>query len=214
MVANVRQLITAGAMEGTANLDPAIAGAMAEVPRHLFVPEPLQSRAYSDQALPIGYDSTISQPLIVAAMTDLLEVRPGDRALEVGTGSGYQAALLARLGARVHTVEIVPELAQGAAARLKALGYDQIAVRAGDGYAGWPEHAPFDRIMVTAGATHVPAPLVRQLAPNGRMVIPVGSAQDRQRLTLVTKDARGKVTTRRLARVIFIPLNERAAKRD
>ena len=213
MVNDIRGQLAAGAMEGTTRLSDRVTEALREVPRHLFVPEALRELAYSDQALPLGHDSTISQPLIVAAMTELLQVAPGQRVLEVGTASGYQAAVLARLGARVHTIEIVPELARTAAERLKTLGYSEVRVRVGDGYLGWPEHGPFDRILVTAGATHVPKPLVQQLAPGGRMVIPVGEDGDRQRLTLVVKDAAGRTTTRRLARVVFIPLNERAAPR-
>jgi protein-L-isoaspartate(D-aspartate) O-methyltransferase len=210
MVDDVRQQVAAGAMQGVTRLDPAVAKAMTETPRHRFVPEAIQSEAYRNRALPLGYESTISQPLVVAVMTDLLDVAPGQKVLEVGTGSGYQAALLDRLGAQVFTVDIVPELARDAARRLAGLGHADVQVRTGDGYKGWPEQAPFDRIMVTAGATHVPAPLLKQLAPGGRMLIPMGRTDDQQRLTLITKDAAGRLRTQRLARVVFIPLDERA----
>lgn len=210
MVANIEQLVAAGALGRTGRLDPRVLAAMREVPRHLFVPAPLGDEAYGDTALPIGHGSTISQPLVVAAMTDLLEVAPGHKVLEVGTGSGYQAAILSRLGARAYTVEIVPALARSAAARLKRLGYADVHVRAGDGYKGWPGEAPFDAILVTAGATHIPEPLTRQLKPGGRMLIPMGPSADEQQLTLVTKDRQGRLTVRPLAPVAFIPLDERA----
>jgi len=150
---------------------------------------------------------------MVAIMTDLLEARPGWKVLEVGTGSGYQAAVLAVLGAQVFTIEIVPELARSAQARLAAMGYAGVRVRAGDGYKGWPEAAPFDGILVTAGATHVPKPLIDQLKPGGRMVIPVGERRETQELTLVTKDARGRIRRTRLGPVLFVPLDERARPR-
>lgn len=213
MVANVQQLAAAGALGAPRRLDGKVLQAMRDVPRHRFVPDHMRRFAYDDTPLPIGHDSTISQPFIVALMTDLLEVKPGDKVLEVGTGSGYQAAILSRLGARVYTIEIVPELADSAAARLAALGYGGVEVRAGDGYKGWPEHAPFDAILVTAGATHVPQPLVEQLKPGGRLLIPMGPHGGDQQLTLVTKDDRGRTRTSRLGRVAFIPLDERARPR-
>ena len=161
---------------GKTELDaPEVMEVMGRVPRHLFVPPDLQDMGYLNRPLPIGYGQTISQPYIVALMTDLLEPEPGDVAFELGTGSSYQAAMLAELVAEVYTVEIVPPLAESAAERLAALGYDNVTVRAGDGYFGWPEHAPFDIIVVTAAASHVPPPLIAQLKPGGRMVIPVGS---------------------------------------
>ncbi len=208
MVANIQQLAAAGVLRGPRQLTPKVLTALREVPRHRFVPPELRRQAYDDGALPIGHGSTISQPFIVAMMTDLLEVEPGHKVLEVGTGSGYQAAILSKLGARVYTIEIVPELAKSAAARLAELGYRDVSVRAGDGYAGWPEHAPFNAIIVTAGATHIPQPLVDQLKPGGRMLIPIGP--DRQQLTRVTKDAKGKLKVTRLGGVLFIPLDERA----
>ena len=164
MIGNIRQLIAAGA-GGTAvrRMDPEVLRVMAEVPRHLFVPPSQRSRAYRDEAMFIGYEATISQPVIVAMMTDLLDVRPEHAVLEVGTGSGYQAAVLSKLARQVYSIEIVEPLAGAAAERLSRLGYANVEVRAGDGYAGWPEHAPFDGIMVTAGASRVPEPLVRQL---------------------------------------------------
>ena len=160
---------------GKTALAPKVMEAMGRVPRHLFVPPDLEDMGYLNRPLPIGYGQTISQPYIVALMTDLLEPEPGDVAFELGTGSSYQAAVLAELVAEVYTVEIVPPLAESAAERLEMLGYDNVTVRAGDGYFGWPERAPFDIIVVTAAASHVPPPLIAQLKPGGRMVIPVGS---------------------------------------
>ena len=210
MVANIEQLAAAGALAGPRKLDRRVLAAMREVPRHRFVPDERRAWAYEDTALEIGHGSTISQPFMVATMTDLLQVRPGQKVLEVGTGSGYQAAILDRLGAQVYTIEIVPQLARSAAARLAELGHRGVQVRTGDGYKGWPQAAPFDAILVTAGATHIPDPLVAQLKPGGRMLIPAGQDEDRQQLTLVTKDAKGAVKVRRLGRVAFIPLDERA----
>ncbi|NWG75584.1 MAG: protein-L-isoaspartate(D-aspartate) O-methyltransferase [Rubrivivax sp.] len=179
---------------------------MEKVPRHEFVPQPLRSQAYDDYPLPIGHGQTISQPYIVALMTDLLHLRPGDRVLEIGTGSGYQAAVLAELGARVHSIEIIEPLARWAARNLKGAGYGQVQLRVGDGYYGWPEAAPFDAIIVTAAASHVPPPLVKQLKAGGRMVIPVGTAFLTQHLMLVEKQADGGVTTRQILPVRFVPL--------
>lgn len=180
-------------------------------PRHLFVPDSVRDQAYEDRPLPIGHGATISQPFIVALMTDLLRPKPTDVVLEVGTGSGYQAAVLSPLVRHVYSVEIVPQLADSAAGRLKALGYTNAAVKPGDGYAGWPEHAPYDGIIVTAGATHLPQPLVDQLKPGGRMVIPVGSSADGQQMTVVEKDARGRVRKAEVLSVLFVPLHERAS---
>jgi protein-L-isoaspartate(D-aspartate) O-methyltransferase len=214
MVANIRQLVAAGAAGEGRRLSAQVLRVMEEIPRHRFVPEEIAPFAYSDSALPIGWESTISQPFIVALMTDLLETRPEHAVLEVGTGSGYQAAILSRLVRQVYSIEIVEPLALAAAERLKAMGHANVDVRAGDGYLGWPEHAPFDGIIVTAGATHVPKPLVEQLKPGGRMVIPVGRTALGQKLTLVTKDARGRVRSRAVLPVNFIPLEESAAKRQ
>ncbi len=183
----------------------AVLEAMRRVPRPLFVPEAERDRAWEDRPLPIGHGQTISQPSVVALMTDLLDIRPGDRVLEIGTGSGYQAAVLAELGADVWSIEIVEPLAESARRRLESLGY-RVHLRHGDGYHGWPEAAPFDAIIVTAAASHVPPPLVAQLRPGGRMVIPVGGRFTLQYLMLVEKDADGGVTTRQLLPVIFVPL--------
>ena len=191
---------------GKEALDPRVMAAMARVPRHVFVPPELRDRAYGNHPLPIGYGQTISQPYIVALMTDLARVGPEDRVLEVGTGSGYQAAVLAEVAGRVYTVEIIPELARAARERLHRLGYRNVEVREADGYYGWPEAAPFDAIVVTAAASHVPPPLVRQLKPGGRMVIPVGGPFRVQRLTVVEKDAEGRVRSREVLPVRFVPL--------
>jgi len=185
--------------------DPRVKEAMARVPRHLFVPKAEQPYAYEDRPLPIGHGQTISQPYIVALMTDLLRLRKEDRVLEIGTGSGYQAAVLAELAASVYTIEIVEPLALEARERLARLGYRNVEVRAADGYKGWEERAPFDAIMVTAGADEVPPPLVRQLKPGGRMVIPVGPAQSIQYLTLIEKMADGSIRSRKVVPVRFVP---------
>jgi protein-L-isoaspartate(D-aspartate) O-methyltransferase len=191
---------------GKPELEPRVLDALNRVGRHEFVPENQRSRAYANQPLPIGHGQTISQPFVVAFMTDLLRVKPGDRVLEIGTGSGYQAAVLAQLEAQVSTIEIIPELARTAGERLKRLGYAKVEVKTGDGYFGWPEQAPFDGILVTAAVTQIPPPLVRQLKPGGRMVIPVGGPFLPQYLVLVEKTQSGKVTTRQLLPVQFVPL--------
>lgn len=186
--------------------DSATIAAMAQVPRHEFVPSPGRRLAYEDTPLPIGQDQTISQPYIVALMTELVRPMPGDRVLEVGTGSGYQAAVLAAAGCRVWTIEIFAALADEARARLRRLGYHDVLVRHGDGYAGWPEEAPFDAVVVTAGADAVPPALVEQLAPRGRLAMPVGDPHTDQRLVLLEKDSLGRVSTRYLVPVRFVPL--------
>ncbi len=191
---------------GRAAFDPKVLAVMAEVPRHEFVPNGLRDRAYANRPQPIGYGQTISQPLIVAMMADLLQLEPAHSLLEIGTGSGYHAAVVAGLVRKVHTIEIIPPLADSAAARLERLGYDNIEVRQGDGYYGWETAAPFDRILVTAAATHIPPPLIEQLRPGGRLVIPVGGAFAVQQLVLVTKDLEGGVQTRQLLPVRFVPL--------
>ncbi len=190
---------------GRDRIDPRVLEAMRRVPRELFVPDENRSFAYGDHPLPIGHGQTISQPFIVAFMTDLLDVRPGHLVLEVGTGCGYQAAVLAELADRVETIEVVPELARRARATLEELGYRNIVVHEGDGHAGLPDRAPFDRIIVTAAPDRVPQALVDQLAPGGRLVIPVGSRYD-QDLLLVDKDAEGRVHEERTIGVAFVPL--------
>jgi protein-L-isoaspartate(D-aspartate) O-methyltransferase len=186
--------------------DPAVLEAMRRVPRHRFVPIGEQRYAYHDTPLPIGHGQTISQPYIVALMTELVRPHPQARVLEVGTGSGYQAAVLAEIVERVFTIEIEADLARSAAALLDDLGYDNVTVRAGDGYNGWPEHAPFDIIVVTAAPDHVPQALMDQLKPGGRMVIPVGPVHAVQELRLLEKDEAGKWHEKDITPVRFVPL--------
>ena len=189
-----------------AALSERVMEAMAKVPRHEFVPAADRRNAYANRPLPIGMGQTISQPFIVALMTDLMDVKPGDRVLEVGTGSGYQAAVLAELVAKVYSIEIVEPVGKRAAADLEALGYRNVATRIGDGYNGWPEAAPFDGILVTAAAPYVPKPLVEQLKPGGRLVIPVGGQWQVQDLQVIEKKADGSTVTRRTIPVRFVPL--------
>ena len=186
--------------------DDRVLAAMRAVPRHLFVAPEQESSAYEDRPLSIGHGQTISQPYVVALMTQLVRPTPTDRALEVGTGSGYQAAVLAQLVSHVYTIEIVPALAREAEARLEKLGYKNVTVRAGDGYGGWPEHAPFDVIVVTAAPDRVPEPLLQQLKPGGRLAVPVGTPFGVQELQLIEKDASGTLRTTRVASVRFVPL--------
>ncbi len=183
-----------------------VMAAMEKVQRHRFVSAWLTPFAYLNRPLPIGYGQTISQPLIVARMTDLLKVKKDDKVLEIGTGSGYQAAVLAEIAGSVYTIEIIEPLGKQAGERLKSLGYDNIKTKVGDGYYGWPEAAPFDAIMVTAAASHVPPPLLKQLKPGGRMVIPLGTHFMTQYLMLVEKQADGSVTTHQIVPVSFVPL--------
>lgn len=185
--------------------DRKVLDAMARVPRHEFVPAPLRRYAYTDRPLPIGLGQTISQPYIVAFMTQTARPKPEDRALEIGTGSGYQAAVLAELVREVYTIEILPELAQRAEEVLQRLGYTSVHVQTGDGYAGWPSQAPFDIILVTAAAERIPQPLLEQLAEGGRLVMPVGRSEGIQTLTLVTKKG-GKLEHRRILSVRFVPM--------
>ncbi len=192
--------------DGTGELSEQTLRAMERVPRHKFVPPDYARRSYHNRPLPIGHGQTISQPYIVALMTDLAQLRPDARVLEVGTGSGYQAAVLAELAAQVYSVEIIEELGQKAARSLKALGYQNVQVRVGDGYLGWREQAPFDGILVTAAADHVPEPLLRQLAPGGRLVMPLGEQGRVQTLLLVEKTASGDLLRRELLPVSFVPL--------
>ena len=187
-------------------LDQRVMKVMGEVPRHRFVTPDLQDNAYENRPLPIGHSQTISQPYIVALMTDLLDLDEDDSVLEVGTGSGYQAAVLAALVKQVYSVEIIEPLGTRAGSLLRRLGYANVEVLVKDGYNGWPEHAPFDAIIVTAAASHIPPPLIRQLKPGGRMMIPVGSQFQVQQLTLVQKAADGSVTTRQVLPVRFVPL--------
>ena len=189
--------------------DSRVLDAMRGVPRHEFVPDALRDDAYEDTPLSIGYGQTISQPYIVALMTELARPAPGDRALEVGTGSGYQAAVLSRLVAHVFTVELLEPLARSAATVLQRLGYANITVRSGDGYLGWPEEAPFDIILVTAAPEEVPPALIAQLKPGGRLIVPVGPRHDVQDLKLIVKDQAGRVTTRSVIPVRFVPLVKR-----
>ena len=186
--------------------DARVLAAMGKVPRHAFVPEALADAAYSDRPLRIGHDQTISQPYIVAAMTELARLEARSRVLEIGTGSGYQAAVLAEVGTRVWSIEIIPPLGQQAKTRLQRLGYNRVEVRIGDGYYGWPEQAPFDAIIVTAAASHIPPPLLKQLKPGGKMIIPVGSRYTTQQLILITRGENNEFVTRQVLPVRFVPL--------
>jgi len=194
------------AYSGSAALSPGVIAAMEKVERHRFVPGALANVAYLNRPLPIGYGQTISQPFIVALMTELMLVKPGDRVLEIGTGSGYQAAVLAEMSASVFSIEIIEALGKEAGERLKSIGYRDVKTKVGDGYYGWPEAGPFDAIIVTAAASHVPPPLIKQLKPGGRMVIPLGSQFTTQYLMLVEKQKSGSVTTRQILPVAFVPL--------
>jgi protein-L-isoaspartate(D-aspartate) O-methyltransferase len=185
---------------------PRVLEVMRRVPRHAFVPEDQAADAYDDRPLPIGHEQTISQPYIVAIMTELLDPQPEDVVLEVGTGSGYQAAVLAELVKEVYTIEIVEPLARRAAATLKALGYENVQVRAGDGYHGWPEAAPFDAVLVTAAPDHVPQPLVDQLKVGGKLVIPVGPVAREQHLLVLEKLESGELLRKSVMPVAFVPL--------
>jgi protein-L-isoaspartate(D-aspartate) O-methyltransferase len=180
--------------------------AMANVPRNEFVPNSYLDAAFNNGPLPIGHGQTISQPYIVALMTDMLELEDDDTILEIGTGSGYQTAILAELCKQVYTIEYIPALADMAKARLQRLGYDNIEAISGNGYDGWPEHAPYDGIIVTAAASHIPKPLIEQLKPGGRLVIPVGRPHLYQELTLVEKDEAGEITLKEILGVAFVPL--------
>jgi protein-L-isoaspartate(D-aspartate) O-methyltransferase len=190
---------------GGSALHPSVVAAMQKVERHLFVPASQTAHAYLNRPLPIGYGQTISQPLIVAMMTDLMQVKDGDKILEIGTGSGYQAAILAEITKSVYSIEIIRPLGKQAAERLKSLGYNNVEVRIGDGYYGWPEASPFDAIIVTAATSHVPPPLLKQLKPGGRMLIPLGMHFMTQYLMLVEKQMDGSVTSRQILPVRFVP---------
>ena len=195
-----------GNLTGCPVLSERVLGALGAVPRHHFVPVERREWAYADMPLPIGCGQTISQPFIVALMTELLELEPDAVVLEIGTGSGYQAAVLARLARQVYSVERIPELAESARRRLRELGYANVEVRADDGGRGWEEHAPFDSIMVTAAAAEIPPALVRQLKPGGRLVVPVGAQHWSQDLRLLRKDEQGVVHSRSVLPVVFVPL--------
>ena len=197
---------------GKDRLDNRVMTAMRQVPRENFVPPDLRDAAFRDGALPVGHGQTISQPYIVALMTDMLELTEDSSVLEIGTGTGYQAAILACLAQQVYSIERIPALAQAAQQRLKEMGYDNVESRCGDGYQGWPEKAPFDGILVTAAAPFIPPALLEQLEPGGRMVIPIGLPSMHQELMLVCKDRLGETHTRSLLGVAFVPLVE--AKKD
>ena len=203
MIAAIRMIAKHLVAEiGKTALDDRVLRAMVKVPRHEFVPIEVQPYAYLNRPLPIGFDKTISQPLMVAVMTDLLELKTDDVVLEIGTGLGYQSAVLAELAGSVYTVEIIDELAQRAVQRLKREGYTNVEVRVGNGYFGWPEHAPFDKVIVTAAPDLIPPPLINQLKAGGRMVVPVG-LPDAQQLLVIDKDMNGKVRTKEIMQVLF-----------
>jgi protein-L-isoaspartate(D-aspartate) O-methyltransferase len=201
---SIRHRMVKTQIEDRGITNSAVLDAMKKVPRHLFVPKEYENEAYNDYPIPIGYGQTISQPYIVAYMTEAVKPGSRKRALEIGTGSGYQAAILAEITEKVYTIEIVPELAKESAERFRKLGYKNIVSKYGDGYKGWPEYAPFDIIIVTAAAEKIPGPLIDQLAENGRLVIPVGPPSAVQELQLVVK-RNGKAETRRLTFVRFVP---------
>jgi protein-L-isoaspartate(D-aspartate) O-methyltransferase len=199
-------------LKGRDITDAKVLEIMGRVPRHLFVDKSLQSKAYADHPLPIGEGQTISQSYIVALMTQILQVKPGEKVLEIGAGSGYQAAVLAELTGQVYTIEIRASLSQMAAQRLKQLGYEKVKVKYGDGYFGWEEYAPFDAIIVTCAANHIPPPLIKQLKENGRLIIPLGSTTYFQTLTLLTKK-NGQTDVQHLLGVSFVPMTGEAQKR-
>ena len=185
--------------------NPAVLKAMKQVPRHEFVPQHIRKLAYADRPLPIGEGQTISQPYVVAWMSQLLELEKGMKVLEIGTGSGYQAAVLATMGVKTYSMEIIPNLASEVKIRLKKLGY-KVEVRQGDGYYGWNEHAPFDRVIITAAANHVPRPLLDQLKPGGKLILPLGNVRYSQNMTLIEKDSLGKMRTSQHGQVRFVPM--------
>jgi protein-L-isoaspartate(D-aspartate) O-methyltransferase len=208
-LASARERMVASQIAARGVRDAKALAALRKVPRHLFVPSPLIGQAYDDHPLPIGEGQTISQPYIVAFMTEALGLESGDKVLEIGTGSGYQAAVLAEIAAQVFTIEIVAPLAEQARERLARLGYASVSVRAGDGYAGWPEQAPFDAIMITAAAPRIPEPLKQQLGDGGRMILPVGD--DYQELVLVTRRGSG-FEEKRILPVRFVPMTGEVRK--
>ena len=205
--AKARERMVETQIRGRGVREASVLTAMRQVPRHLFVPQDLRRLAYADRPLPIGHDQTISQPFIVALMTRLVEASGNEKVLEIGTGSGYHAAVLSRVVGEVYTIEIVEELGRGAAALLERLGYDNVHVRVGDGFDGWPEEAPFDAIVLTAAPEEVPAPLVAQLRPGGRIILPLGGLD--QELVVLTKDE-GGLLRRRILPVRFVPMTGKA----
>jgi protein-L-isoaspartate(D-aspartate) O-methyltransferase len=207
----LRQRMVRNQIESRGIKSPAVLAALRKVERHRFVPNELMSQAYDDGPLPIGEGQTISQPYIVAFMTEALELKPADRVLEIGTGSGYQAAVLGELCAQVYTMEIFESLANRSAELLRKLGYSNVHVRHGDGYQGWPEEAPFDAIIVTCSPTAIPQPLQDQLTEGGRMIIPVGERPG-QELVLVTKKG-GKIRQERVLSVLFVPMIDKDGKK-
>jgi len=201
-------------IEGRGIKNPNVLTAMRVVPRHAFVRETEQRYAYADYPLPIGYEQTISQPYIVAFMTEALKLDPNSTVLEIGTGSGYQAAVCAEIGREVYTIEIVEELAKAAKKHLKELGYRNVSVKAGDGYFGWPERAPFDAIIGTAAAGRIPEPLIQQLKPGGRMILPYSDAEGLQYLLLITKDQKGNLQKSTVMPVRFVPMTGEVLKSE
>jgi protein-L-isoaspartate(D-aspartate) O-methyltransferase len=210
--AKQRQTMLQRDIAGRGIRDQRVLAAMAKVPRHLLVAERYRDDAYADHPLPIGAGQTISQPYVVALMTEALRLQPADRVLEIGTGSGYQAAVLAEIVKEVRSIEIRQSLAQTAAAKLKELGYHNVTVKYGDGYFGWEEAAPFDAIIITAAVNHIPPPLIKQLKTGGRMILPLGSTVFSQTLTLVTKDQQGELDVEQLGAVAFVPMTGAAQK--
>ncbi len=204
--AGKRELMVRTQIEDRGIRDPEVLRVLRAVPRHLFMPEAVRGLAYADQPVPVGYGQTISQPYIVGFMTELLTPARVHRVLEIGTGSGYQAAVLSKLVRHVYSIEIVPELARSSAATLKKLGYDNVTVRLGDGYKGWPEHAPFDRIILTAAPPQVPKELIDQLKEGGRLVAPEGSSVFGQQLVVIDKKPGGKTTKKAVLPVMFVPM--------
>lgn len=200
------ETLLTSAETGIREIDPKVLDAMREVPRHAFVPEPLRPYAYGNHPLPLGHDQNLAAPLLVALMTHLAAVEPGDVVFETGTDIGYQAALLSELAADVYSVEVVEPLAEAAARLLKDMRYDNVHTRTGDGYYGWPEQGPYDAMIIKEALDHVPVPLLNQLGRGGRMVVPLGSPAGPQYLTVVTKDSDGRVTERRIMPVRFSPL--------
>jgi protein-L-isoaspartate(D-aspartate) O-methyltransferase len=211
MIADIEQEVEyTSRLIGKRALDPRVMKAMAEVPREAFVPDDMKHFAFENGPLPIGHGQTISQPYIVALMSDLLQTQDDHVVLEIGTGSGYQTAILSRLVRQVYSIEVVSELGEASAGHLKDLGYTNVECRIGNGYAGWPEHAPYNGIIVTAAATHIPPPLVEQLVTGGRLVIPVGEPYEAQELIVVTRGEGDHIDVREVLGVAFVPMQDEA----